>query len=136
MCERQLLLPKMTANVKILANAYEAVLAAVFLDSGLDAAGGFVDRSLGSRMAELDPENPINDWKSALQEFTQGRALGTPSYEVFDEAGPDHAKRFHVRARLGERTLGEGEGFTKRGAQQVAARLALEALQAESADEA
>lgn len=118
-------------NVKILANSYEAVLAAIFLDGGLDAAGAFVDRSLGDSIAKLDPENPINDWKSALQELAQGASIGTPVYEVFDETGPDHDKRFHVRAVLEGRVLGEGEGFTKRGAQQVAARLSLELLRSE-----
>lgn len=123
-------------NTRILANGFEAVLAAIFLDAGLEAAGGFVDRLLGARMAELDPENPINDWKSALQEMTQGLGEGTPAYDVYDETGPDHDKRFHVRALLGGRTLGEGEGFTKRAAQQVAARLALERLRSEAAEAA
>lgn len=120
-------------NVKILANAFEAVLAAIYLDGGLDAARRFVERSLGGRMDELDPENPINDFKSALQEAAQGFGLGTPTYAVFDEEGPDHDKRFHVRALVGDRGMGEGVGFTKRGAQQVAARRALEALLAERA---
>ncbi len=121
-------------NTRILANGFEAVLAAIFLDAGLEAAGGFVDRRLGGRIAELDPENPINDWKSALQEMTQGLGVGTPAYDVYDETGPDHDKRFHVRAVLAGRVLGEGEGFTKRAAQQVAARLALEKLREEESE--
>jgi ribonuclease-3 len=121
-------------NVKILANSYEAVLAAIYLDGGLEPTGAFVDRTLGGPIAELDPENPINDWKSALQELTQGEGIGTPAYEVFDEVGPDHDKRFHVRVLLEGRVLGEGEGFTKRGAQQVAAKIGLELLKSERSE--
>jgi ribonuclease-3 len=115
-------------NDKILANAFEAVLAAVYLDGGLDAARRFVGLALGPRVGELDAENPINDYKSVLQETAQGLGLGTPRYEVVGESGPDHDKRFRVQALVGDRALGEGEGFTKRGAQQVAARCALRRL--------
>ncbi|MEM7246971.1 MAG: ribonuclease III [Acidobacteriota bacterium] len=117
-------------NDKILSNAFEALVAATYLDGGLKAVDILLDRALADRMEGLDAENPINDYKSALQEETQGRGLGTPEYVVFDEQGPDHDKRFHVRVLVGGETVAEGVGLpTKRGAQQVAARRALERLQ-------
>lgn len=118
-------------NVKILSNAVEALVAAVYLDGGLEAARELVDRLIASRVADLDPHNPIVDYKSALQELAQGHGIGTPTYAVVAEDGPDHDKRFTVEAVLEGRSLGEGTGFTKRGAQQVAARQGLETLQAE-----
>ena len=118
-------------NVKILANALEAVLAAVFLDAGLEVTGRVLDGLIESRLSDLDPDNPIVDYKSALQELAQAHALGTPTYAVVDEQGPDHDKRFTVEALLEGRSLGQGGGFTKRGAQQVAAREGLHLLRRE-----
>ena len=118
-------------NDKILSNAFEALVAATFLDGGMEAASLMIERSLGSRLEALDAQNPINDYKSALQEVTQARGLGTPRYVVVGETGPDHDKRFTVCVLVDEKPLAEEVGCTKRGAQQLAARSALERLQAE-----
>jgi ribonuclease-3 len=121
-----------TDNEKILSDAYEAVLAAIFLDGGLEAAEAFVDRTLGPRIGALDAARPVTDYKSTLQEETQARGLGLPQYRVLAEHGPDHDRQFHVCVSIDGRDVAEGRGTTKRGAQQVAARLALERLRAEA----
>ena len=118
-------------NEKILSNAFEAVVAAIFLDGGLEAARGFVERALGEVLESIDGSNPASDAKSTLQELTQSRGLGTPFYELVEETGPDHEKWFRVLVVVGGREVGEGTGTTKRAAHQVAARRALDRLSAE-----
>jgi ribonuclease III len=115
-------------NEKILSDAYEALVAALYLDGGLPAVGAFVERSLGERLRELDRANPITDFKSALQEATQGLGLGTPVYRVVEEVGPDHDKEFRVVVSIDGRDVAEGNGSTKRGAHQIAAARAHELL--------
>jgi ribonuclease-3 len=119
-------------NDKILSNAFEAMVAAVFLDSGLDAARSFIERGLKPFLDGLDGDNPVSDYKSTLQEFTQARGLGTPEYRMLEETGPDHQKWFRIIVVIGDREVGGGCGPTKRAAHQVAAQQALERLKAES----
>jgi ribonuclease-3 len=115
-------------NDRILANVLEALIAAIHLDGGLQASRGLLDRVLATRMAGLDASNPITDWKSLLQERTQGLGLGTPVYRTVAATGPDHQRTFDVVVAVGERELGVGSGMTKRAAHQVAARAALQSL--------
>lgn len=115
-------------NDRILAGAFEAVVAATYLDGGMAAARGLIRRALAEDLRRLDPENPVSDTKTALQEHLQGRGRPAPRYRVVEETGADHRKRFRVVVSVGEEDLGEGWGTTKRGAQQEAARRALEAL--------
>jgi ribonuclease-3 len=130
----------------ILANALEAVIAAIYLDGGLPAARAFIDRAI------IEPALPdlhlalrngdtfsgaIGDHKSALQEHLQATGYGQPRYVLTEESGPDHQKRFRIEVRIddksgGFRALAESEGATKKQAQQQAARLAFERLLAES----
>jgi ribonuclease-3 len=119
-------------NERILANVFEAVVAAVHVDGGLDAVRQLLDRVLDPRLDGLDADNPVTDWKSLLQERTQSLALGTPVYRTVDEIGPDHQRVFNVVVLVGERELATGTGCTKRSAHQVAARRALEQLNAEA----
>ncbi|MDI6692985.1 MAG: ribonuclease III [Anaerosomatales bacterium] len=108
----------------ILENVLEALVGAVYLDGGLDAARTVVDRLLGdiTTIAEAPPQDP----KSALQELTQARGLGLPSYRVVESSGPPHAPRFVVEATVAGRPFGRGEGPSKRQAEKAAAAAALE----------
>lgn len=108
------------------ADAYEAVLAALYLDGGLEPARSFVQRDLGADL--LGPALEARDFKSALQEILQGRGEPPPDYVVVDEAGPAHRKRYRVECQVKGRALATGEGHSKKEAQQDAARKALEAV--------
>lgn len=126
----------------LLANALEAVIAAMYMDGGLAPARDFVMRHIVEPAepvlaSALDAGGPfsgaVGDFKSALQERLQATGAGQPKYVLLDQSGPDHRKSFHVAVRVaageGEwRTLAEAEGTTKKLAQQEAARLALAAF--------
>lgn len=120
----------------LLADAYEAVVAAVYLDGGLEAARRFVHRTLLDPAIAEHPETwRAADHKSALQEWLQRRGLGPVEYRLVKETGPDHRKAFSVEARLDGRCLSLGEGLSKKEAEQAAARAALEQLERETAKE-
>jgi ribonuclease-3 len=118
----------------LLADAFEAVVAAIYQDGGLDAAREVLHRVLfeqalvesGDRMAE-------SDRKSALQEFLQGQGQPPAEYRLVGESGPDHQKMFQVEAWVKGKCLASGEGSTKKVAEQRAARSALERLKAAEA---
>jgi ribonuclease-3 len=126
----------------LLANAMEAVIAALFLDGGLEPAKQFIHRQIiEPAEAELDSvlhssepfSGAVGDYKSALQERLQATGLGQPQYVLTDQSGPDHQKRFRIEVRVtgddGEpTTLASAEGSTKKQAQQEAARLAFAGL--------
>jgi ribonuclease-3 len=107
----------------ILANAYEAVVAAVFLDGGLEAAHAFVERSLleAAVPRQMDQLGEP-DHKSRLQEMIQARGWPSPDYRVVAETGPDHRKVFEVEVRVGGRASAIGTGLNKKEAEQAAAR--------------
>ncbi|MCX5889224.1 MAG: ribonuclease III [Deltaproteobacteria bacterium] len=111
----------------LLADALEAVMAAVFLDGGLKAADRLTRRWFSPLLAGL-AESPWQDFKTRLQELTQARFKGSPTYALLSESGPSHARLFEVEVRLGERPLAQGQGRTKKQAEQLAAREALETL--------
>jgi len=114
----------------ILADAFEAVVAAIYLDGGLEAARDVLERVLfahaleerGARLAD-------SDRKSALQEFLQGRGQAPAQYRLKRESGPDHQKVFQVEVWVNGDRLAHGEGSTKKEAEQRAAQSALEILQ-------
>lgn len=130
----------------LLANALEAVIAALYLDGGLAVARAFIEKHI------IEPTLPnlhlalqagdtfsgaIGDHKSALQEHLQATGAGQPHYVLTDQSGPDHQKRFRVEVRIadkkgGSRALAESEGTTKKQAQQDAARLAFQRLLSEA----
>lgn len=111
----------------ILAGALEALLAAVFLDGGFEAAFAILERTFGPLLEELEPEAAGGDCKSRLQELAQARPGALPQYTILREEGPDHAKTFRVRLKvLGIET--EGVGRSKKAAEQDAACRALERL--------
>jgi ribonuclease-3 len=110
------------------ADAYEALIAALYIDGGLDAAHRFV---LAEFATELEA-GPLatRDFKSALQEVLQGRGEPVPEYVVVAEEGPSHRIRFRVECRVRGRVVAEGEGYSKKEAQQESARKALALIDA------
>jgi len=107
----------------ILADTLEAVLGAVYLDKGLEEADALVHRLFDPVIARSARLGAGLDWKTSLQELTAAEILGVPEYHV-DESGPDHQKSFRASVRVGGRTYGEGEGHSKKEAEQQAAEAA------------
>lgn len=114
------------AREYILANTFESVLGAIYLDQGYKAAEKFVRARLIPYMDEVIAHRLWQDAKSHFQEEAQDRAGVTPSYKVLGEAGPDHEKEFTVGVFLRETLVAEGQGRSKQDAEQEAARKALE----------
>ena len=115
----------------LLADAMEAVLGAVYKDGGLAAAQGVALELLQSVLGERVEIPKRRDSKTALQEEAQARGSSLPEYRHVAEEGPDHQKRFHVECWVDGRLLGDGDGSTKKRAEQRAARAALERLEQE-----
>ena len=115
-------------KASILANVFEGVLGAVYLDGGLEPARILVERECGEALASAG--QPSADPKTQLQERLQARGEPVPGYRTMATHGPDHAKEFHVEVCVGERVLGQGQGQSKREAEQEAARRALALLDA------
>jgi ribonuclease III len=115
------------------ANTYEAVIAALYLDGGLDAAYRFVAAEFAPDLQRAR-ELPVIDAKSALQEALQARGEPLPEYVVLAEEGPSHKRRFRVQCTLRGEPLSEGEGTSKKEAQQAAARQALDRLRETGAE--
>jgi ribonuclease III len=107
----------------ILADTLEAVLGAVYLERGLVEADALVHRLFDPVIARSARLGAGLDWKTSLQELTAAEELGVPEYHV-DESGPDHQKSFRASVRIGGRTYGEGEGRSKKEAEQQAAEAA------------
>ena len=107
----------------ILADTLEAIIGAVYLDRGLDEAGGLVHRLFDSVIARSSRLGAGLDWKTSLQELTAAELLGVPEYQVA-ESGPDHQKSFRAVVRVGGQICGTGEGRSKKEAEQQAAEAA------------
>ncbi|HTM05235.1 MAG TPA: ribonuclease III [Vicinamibacterales bacterium] len=112
----------------LLADAYEALIAGIYLDGGLDAAYAFLRRELRESIDAGHLQTIARDYKSALQERLQSLGRGLPEYRVAGETGPDHRKQFSVEVVVGGEVLGSAVGRAKKEAEQEAARLALEKL--------
>jgi ribonuclease-3 len=111
----------------ILANAMEAVIGAIYLDSGWDVAKEFVTRTVIATLPGILEAEKHVDPKSRFQEESQSRMSVTPSYKVLEETGPDHKKVFRIGAYLAGEMVAEGKGTSKQEAQVNAAKAALEA---------
>nr|WP_243369014.1 ribonuclease III [Microvirga solisilvae] len=107
-------------NQTILADVCEAIIGAVFLDSGYEAARDLVERAFKA-MIEA-PRRPLRDPKSVLQEWAQGRGLPPPVYTIAEQTGPDHAPKFRVMVKVKGKETEFGLGASKRVAEQAAAR--------------
>jgi ribonuclease III len=119
-------------KVSLLADTLEALLAAIYLDSGLEAVIAVVDRLFESYLAPGRPDDRLDtldsDYKTQLQEVTQNRLKLTPTYSMEREEGPDHDKTFYVNVVLQGEILAHGMGKSKKEAQQQAAKMALQEL--------
>jgi len=110
----------------ILADVLEAVIAAIYLDGGFDAAFAFVERWWGPRLADM--ERPPRDPKTLLQEWAQGRGLPLPEYRLLGTSGPDHALQFTIAVRVAGHDEASATASSKRTAGTAAAAVLLERL--------
>jgi ribonuclease-3 len=113
------------ARAQILANSFEAVIGALYVDQGYEAAKVFIKESILSTFDQILATGSWMDPKSHLQELAQSRETATPLYKVMDEDGPDHDKSFTVGVYVNNELLGQGTGPSKQAAQQKAAEAAL-----------
>lgn len=113
------------ARAQILANAFEAVIGAIYLERGYDDAAAFIHKHITSKLGAILTEGSWRDPKSHLQELVQRHDNTTPQYRVIEEIGPDHDKIFTLGVFSGEAQIGVGTGPSKQSAQQQAARDAL-----------
>lgn len=118
------------ARQQILANAFEAVIGAIYLESGYGAAEVFIQKNIISKIDGILETGSWRDPKSHLQEVSQRVDNHTPVYKVLEEVGPDHDKVFTLGVFVGDTLMGKGVGPSKQNAQQEAARAALEKYKA------
>jgi ribonuclease-3 len=119
----------------LLADGYEALIAAIYLDGGIEQARAFIHREFAPLLAEARRDGQIGqDHKSALQEYLQSHDQPLPEYHLAGTLGPDHRKLFQVELRVRGETLSEGTGASKKEAEQEAARLALEKLRIQNSE--
>jgi len=113
------------ARLYILANAFEAVVGAIYLDRGMRESEKFLKKVLLVKLPEILEKKLYLDPKSRFQEIAQEKYTITPSYKVLSETGPDHAKKFVVGVFIGNEMVAKGEGSSKHEAQVDAARLGM-----------
>ncbi|MFH1422365.1 MAG: putative dsRNA-binding protein, partial [Planctomycetota bacterium] len=112
----------------VLANAFEAIIGAIYLDGGLEEAGKFIISNLSSEIELVRKSHYKKNYKSVLQEFVQKRKNTIPDYCVLKEEGPPHNKSFEVAVFIEEKEYGRARGRTKREAEQNAAMIAIRCL--------
>ena len=112
----------------ILADCVEAVIAAMYLDGGLEPAACFITGHILAKLSD-SASSLQRDWKTELQELIQQKPGRSLSYSMIGESGPDHMKRFSAAVAMNGSIIGSGEGRTKKEAEQAAARAALEAME-------
>ncbi len=111
-------------NRSLLANTVEALIGAIFLDQGIDAAKKFIETFIVKKLPDI-VKSPLKDPKSRLQEFVQANGLAAPTYKLIEAAGPDHAKEFTVEVLVDRKPYAQGSGPSKQIATQSAATEAL-----------
>lgn len=115
-----------TLRPRLLGSAFEAVLGALYLDGGLEKVKALIEREFNERMSGLSEQNQFaTDFKTRLQELTQKRLHTVPEYRLVSSQGPEHAKSFRYEVRIQDESYGEGEGGSRKAAEQEAARQAL-----------
>ena len=115
-------------NSQLLANTYEALLGAIFLDLGLEAVKKVINETLLSLFEKEVKQGPPKDAKSELQEVVQEKLKRSPNYKILETKGPDHAKQFLVAVFIGGKEYGRGLGNSKQIAEEQAAQKALQRL--------
>lgn len=113
-------------NISILADCFESIVGAIYLDKGYSYAENFIKKHLLNKLNELLKKVQITDFKSQLQQFWQQRYKVAPVYQLIKSVGPDHQKTFTVNVLLNKKIMGKGVGSSKQHAQQEAAKIALE----------
>lgn len=113
-------------HATITADSFEAVIAAIYVDGGFEAARSFVERQVLAALKKGSVPMKDENYKSMLLEYAQSRGLGVPRYSIVHEEGPDHDRTFTVEVALGNETRGSGSGKNKKDAEQAAASKALE----------
>lgn len=108
----------------ILADLFEAIIGAIYLDGGIEAAKKFLFENFNDKIEEI-LKTPIRNWKALLQDYCQKKHQQTPIYQVLQESGPDHSKIFQISVLINKQELGRGGGASKKEAQQAAAADAL-----------
>lgn len=115
-------------NPQLLANTYEALLGAIFLDQGFNTAKRIIEQTLLPMFENELKMGPPKDAKSNLQEIVQQKFKQSPNYKILETQGPDHAKEFSVAVYVGGKEMGRGKGNSKQVAEERAAKLALQSL--------
>lgn len=113
------------ARAYILANAWEALVGALYLDQGFETTAIFIEKYLLTKLSDIIKDGSYKDSKSKFQEKSQEKVSITPNYKVIKETGPDHEKIFVVGVYLGSELIAEGQGSSKQEAEEAAAELAL-----------
>jgi ribonuclease-3 len=112
----------------VLADVFESLIGAIFKDKGYEAARAFAQGVIVKMVDFSELKEAQDNWKSVLLEFSQSRRMQQPEYVILSEEGPDHEKTFEIEVRLNGEAFGKGSGKSKKRAEQIAARSALEAL--------
>lgn len=112
----------------LIADACEAIIAAIYLDKGIEAVKEFIIKNLSSKIEITGKGKSYNDYKTRLQEYIQKGTMAVIKYMVVSESGPDHNKRFETEVYLNEKCYGSGMGKSKKEAEQNAAKVALNSL--------
>lgn len=113
-------------NPSLLADCFESVIGAIYLDQGLKKAQTFIKKHLVTNIDKILSTAQVTDYKSQFQEFVQSKLKHTPVYKVIKTSGPDHDKSFTVKVYLDDKSIATGSGKSKQTAQQKAAKAALE----------
>ena len=114
----------------ILADLFEAIIGAIYLDGGLEASKRFLFQNFSTKIDEI-LKTPLSNWKAQLQDYYQKKYQMTPVYKVLSETGPDHSKTFHISVIINNKEMGFGDGNSKKEAQQAAAGDALSKVKEE-----
>ncbi len=120
------------SNIGLLADTFEALVGAVYLDQGLEKTSELIKTYLLPKLEKIKSKRLYKDAKSLLQEIVQAKGLSTPEYLLIDEKGPDHEKEFKVSVTIDGKNYGVGAGSSKQIAQQAAAAQALQLFEKES----
>ncbi len=117
-------------NTSLLADTFEAVVGAIYLDQGFEVVVSFLEKHIFSQIDYILSHNLHKDFKSSLQEYVQSKGFNSPEYTVSNESGPDHNKTFNISVAINGEEIATGTGKSKQEAQQNAAKHALEKYKA------